>query len=245
VRRLVAVAVLVLAMTVVAAYQATRPERAAGDPRVFVPTAGFFEDFSPSFRTSIADAYYLYMVQYYGEHIEADGRLDSMAELVDLVTQLSPRFIKAYQFGVFALLDAGEGQAAYQILQRGIEANPDEWRLPALAGFLMYRYGQGETKNQVAADWYARAAAVPGSPVYLERLAATLTAKGGEREKAQLMWAQIYADGDKYSRAKAVTELDALLSTNPAVRANELNAVREAMSLKTFGMLLRDLGIEG
>jgi hypothetical protein len=81
--------------------------------------------------------------------------------------------------------------------------------------------------------------------VYLERLAATLTAKGGEREKAQLMWAQIYADGDKYSRAKAVTELDALLSTNPAVRANELNAVREAMSLKTFGMLLRDLGIEG
>ena len=33
------------------------------------PSPQFFLDFSPSFRTTIADAYWLQMIQYYGEHI--------------------------------------------------------------------------------------------------------------------------------------------------------------------------------
>ena len=43
---------------------------------------------------SIADAYYLRMVQYYGEHIES-GRLESLPAMVDLVTALSPHFMRA------------------------------------------------------------------------------------------------------------------------------------------------------
>jgi hypothetical protein len=225
-------------LTAVVAYQVTRPARAESDPRVFVPTAQFFEDFSPSFRTSIADAYYLYMVQYYGEHIETDQRLDSMADLVDLVTRLSPRFTKAYQFGTFALLDADEGAKAYEILQRGAEANPDDWGLPALAGFLVYGFGEGETKNSVAAEWYARAAAVEGAPAYLARLAAVLTAKGGEKEKAALMWAQVYADGDKYSREKAVAALDALLPEGKEERMKAVAPLAETMPEATFEELL-------
>ena len=190
-RRALAAGIVAACLVAVIAYQVTRPARAASDPRVFVPSAQFFEDFSPSFRTSIADAYYLYMVQYYGEHIETDRRLDSMAALVDLVTRLSPRFTRAYQFGTFALLDANEGAKAYEILQRGAEADPDDWRLPALAGFLVYGFGEGETKDSIAAEWYARAAAVEGAPPYLARLAAALTAKGGEKEKAALMWGQV------------------------------------------------------
>ncbi len=236
-RRPLAVVVVVACLAGVVAYQVTRPERAAGDPRVFVPSAQFFEDFSPSFRTSVADAYYLYMVQYYGEHIESDGRLDSMADLVDLVTRLSPRFTRAYQFGAFALLDANEGAKAYEILQRGVEADPEEWRLAALAGFLVYGYGQGETKDSIAAEWYARAAAVEGAPPYLGRLAAALAAKGGETEKAALMWAQVYADGDKYSREKAVAALDALLPQGREARMRALAPLAETMPATTFAEL--------
>ena len=79
----------------VVAYQVTRPARAPADPQVFVPSPQFFMDFSPSFRTSIADAYYLQMVQYYGEHVNGDGRLDSLPQMVDLVTALSPHFTAA------------------------------------------------------------------------------------------------------------------------------------------------------
>ena len=55
VRRLLAVAVVVLCAGVVVAYQATRPAQAPADARVFVPSPQFFLDFSPSFRTSLAD----------------------------------------------------------------------------------------------------------------------------------------------------------------------------------------------
>ncbi|MEE4275930.1 MAG: hypothetical protein V2J16_08720 [Thermoleophilia bacterium] len=240
-RRSLALLAIAACLAVVVGYQVTRPARAESDPRVFVPSAQFFEDFSPSFRSSIADAYYLYMVQYYGEHIGTDQRLDSMADLVDLVTRLSPRFTKAYQFGTFALLDADEGARAYEILQRGVEANPEDWGLPALAGFLVYGFGEGETKNSLAAEWYARAAAVEGSPIYLDRLAATLTAKGGETEKAALMWAQVYADGDKYSREKAVAALDGLLPEGKEERMEAVAPLAETMPEATFEELLAAL----
>lgn len=240
-RRWLAVTVVVACLALVVAYQVTRPARAAGDPRVFVPSAQFFEDFSPSFRTSIADAYYLYMVQYYGEHIETDQRLDSMAELVDLVTRLSPRFDRAYQFGTFALLDADEGAKAYEILQRGVEANPEDWNLSALTGFLVYGFGEGAAKERIAAEWYARAAAVEGSPPYVARLAAALTAKGGEKEKAALMWAQVYADGDKYSREKAVAALDELLPEGKEERVEAVAPLAETMPEATFEELLAAL----
>ena len=74
-RRAVAVLVILACAGGVVAYQATRPRRAAANPHVFVPSPQFFLDFSPSFRTSIADAYYLNMVQYYGEHLKS-GRLE-------------------------------------------------------------------------------------------------------------------------------------------------------------------------
>ena len=70
-RRIVVVLVVLACAGGVIAYQATRPARAPANPKVFVPSPRFFQDFSPSFRTSIADAYYLMMVQYYGEHVKA------------------------------------------------------------------------------------------------------------------------------------------------------------------------------
>ena len=237
-RRGLAIVAVAACLTLVVAYQAPRPARAASDPRVFVPSAEFFEDFSPGYRTSIADAYYLYMVQYYGEHIETDQRLDSMADLVDVVTRLSPRFTKAYKFGAFTLVDAGRTDLAYDIAARGAEANPDDWSLPALAGIIVYQYAQNEDKHEIAASWYQKAAAVPGSPHYIHRLAATLTAKGGEKEKAALMWAQVYADGDKYSREKAVAALDELLPEGKEERMRAVAPLAETMPEATFEELL-------
>jgi hypothetical protein len=241
VRRALAVVVVLACVTVVVGYQVTRPARAVADPRVFVPSAKFFEEFSPGFRTSIADAYYLYMVQYYGEHIETDRRLDSMPELVDLVTTLSPRFIKAYKFGALTLVDAGRTDLAYDIVARGAEANPDDWSLPALAGIIVYQYADNEDKNEIAARWYQKAAAVPGSPHYIQRLGATLTAKGGEREKAALMWAQVYADGDQYSREKAVAALDELLPEGKDERMRAVAPLAETMPEAIFEELLTAL----
>ena len=57
----------------------------------FVPSARFYLDFSPSFRTTIADAYWLLTVQYYGEHVNGDHRLGLPADDARPGHRLSPR----------------------------------------------------------------------------------------------------------------------------------------------------------
>lgn len=240
-RRAVAALLVLACAGVVVAYQVTRPDRAPADPRVFVPSPEFFEDFSPSFRTSIADAYYLGMVQYYGEHIAGDGQLDSLPQMVGLVTTLSPHFIRAYLFGAFALVDAGRTEAAYAMLERGFEENPDEWLLPTLLGFFAYQYGDGGDQNLIAAQWYEKAAAIPGAPDYLPRLAAALLSKGGDEKKAILMWGQAYLVGDKYGRQKAVDGLERILPDDKDARMKAVAPLYETMPQAEFEALIADL----
>jgi hypothetical protein len=240
-RRLLALVVVLICAGGVVAYQASRPARAPADPRVFVPSPAFFLDFSPSFRTSVADAYYLYMVQYYGEHVTGDGRLDSLPAMVRLVTALSPHFTRAYLFGAFALIDARQPGVSYEILKRGFGANPGEWRFPSYLGFFVYAFSTNKDKDRIAADWYSKAAAIPGSPAYLKRLAAVLLGKGGETGKALQMWGQVYAAGDKYSRQKAVAGLDRILPTDKLARMKAVAPLQSTLSPKDFEALIAEL----
>jgi hypothetical protein len=241
VKRLLALVVVLVCVGGVVVYQVSRPAQAPADPRVFVPSAAFFFDFSPSFRTSVADAYYLAMVQYYGDHANGDGRLDALPQMVDLVTKLSPHFRRAYLFGAFALIDAGRPDAAYVVLKRGHRQNPGDWHFPAYTGFLAYRYGAGADKDRTAARWYEQAAAIPGAPAYLLRLAAVLSAKGGEDQKAILMWGQVYLAGDKFSRRKAVDGLDRILPKDKTARMKAVAPLYETMPQAEFEALTAEL----
>lgn len=240
-RRVVAIVVVLACAAGVVAYQATRPARVPAKPRVFVPSPGFFLDFSPSFRTSIADIYYLYMVQYYGEHVTGDGKLDSLPAMTRLVTELSPHFTRSYLFGAFALMDAQQPGVSYEILKHGFEANPGNWRFPAYLGFFTYVFASNKDKNNIAADWYSKAAAIPGSPAYLQRLAAVFLGKGGETKKAILLWGQIYAEGDKYSRQKAVDGLDRILPKDKTTRMKALAPLVGTMPKDELNQLIAEL----
>ena len=241
-KRATGVILVLLCAAGVIAYQATRPQRAPAGARAFVPSPKFFLDFSPSFRTTIADVYYLQMVQYYGEHLKAE-HLESMPAMVDLVTSLSPHFKRAYIFGAFALTDAGRPDLSIKLLEKGFAANPDDYVFPAYLGYFAYQYGTGSKQENDAAGsrWYRKAAAIPGSPAYLLRLAAVLAGKGGEEEKAVVMWGQVYAGGDKYVRQKAVTELDSILPKDKAARMKAVAPLSQTMPQAEFEALLAEL----
>ena len=241
-RRVVVVVVVLACAAGVVAYQATRPGQAAAAQQVFVPSPKFFLDFSPSFRTSIADAYYLKMIQYYGEHVKS-SRLESMPAMADLVTSLSPHFLRPYTFGAFALVDAGRPDLSVKLLERGFRENPTEWGFPAYLGYFAYQYGPGtkQENDLAAAAWYRKGAAVHGSPRYLLRLAAILAGKGGDLEKAITMWGQVYAAGDKYSRRKAVNGLERILSRDKAARMKAVAPLSGTMPKADFEALVAEL----
>lgn len=241
VNRVVAAVVVLLCAAAVIGYQVSRPGAAPAEPRVFVPSPEFFYDFSPSFRTTVADAYYLLMVQYYGEHVNGDGRLDSLPQMVDLVTRLSPRFTRAYMFGAFALVDAGRPDLGYRLLERGYGEHPDDWYFPATLGFFAYRYGEGADKDLTASRWYEEAASIPGSPSYLPRLAAVLAARGGDLKKAVLMWGQVYLGGNKYVRDRAVSELDAVLPREKEARMKAVAPLVGTMPEDELNALVAEL----
>jgi hypothetical protein len=223
----------------VVAFQLTRPEKARGGAAAFVPSPRFFLELSPAFRTAIADTYWLATVQYYGEHLKSDRRFPALSAYLRLVTDLSPHFTRAYLFGAFALLDAGRGQQAYDLLKKGARRNPGDWQIPATAGMLIYMYGSGKTKDQVAAGWYAKAAAIPGRPEYVQRVAAELQQKGGDAQKAATMWAQVFATGDKYSRDKAVAALDEILPKSRKARIAALETLRAVFTPDQYLQLVR------
>ena len=93
----------------------------------------------------------------------------------------------------------------------------------------------------MAARWYQKAAAIPGSPDYLDRLAAALLAKGGEREKAILMLGQAYLAGDKYAREKAVTGLQYILPKDKEARMRALAPLYDTMPKAEVDALIAEL----
>jgi hypothetical protein len=233
---------LLACIGVVVGYQITRPaeEQLIGQP--FVPSPQFFLDFSPSFRTTIADAYWLQTIQYYGEHTRRDQKYDQLKRMVDLVSALSPKFERAYLFGAYALLDAGLGGEAYDLLKRGFAENPDAGRIATNAGIFMYHYGPEDVRRDIATRWFEKAAAIPGAPAYVRRIAARLLGEGGEVQKAIALWAEVYATGDEYSREKALAGLDTILPKDQRGRRQALDGVRELMEPETFAELLHELG---
>ncbi len=239
--RVGAVVAIVACAGVIVAYQVTRPGSAPANPRPFVPSPGFFLDFSPSFRTSIADAYYLQMMQYYGTFHGQEAKLGSLKAMSDLVTELSPKFTTAYYFAAFALVDTGHPELGYELLKKGFEKNPRSWQFPVLLGFFAYHYGFGDNPSLEAARWYQTAASLPESPDYVARLAAVLAGEGGDLGKAILLWGQVYAQGDKYSKQKAVAGLERVLPADKEARMRALAPLYETMPRADADALVAEL----
>lgn len=240
-RKLGVVLLLAACVAGVIGFQATRPSKASGGAQTFVPSPRFFMDFSPSFRTTIADAYWLLTVQYYGEHVNGDHKLGSLAGMLDLVTSLSPRFKQPYLFGAFALVDAGQPQKGYELLKKGVATMPTDWHLATTLGAFVYEYAGNADKSRLAAGWYEKAAALPGSPEWTKSVAAALLTKGGEAEKAALLWAQVYGSGDRYSQQKAVAALDQILPKQKEARMKAVAKLAMMMTPAQLNALVADL----
>jgi hypothetical protein len=240
-RRIAALVLVAGCLAAVIGYQSTRPAAATADPVVFVPSPSVYRHLSPSARATLADAYWLTTIQYYGEHVNSDNRLDSLPAMVRLVADLSPHFKEAYFFGSFAMADAGQPGAGYALLEKGFAANPRDWRFPSDLGFFAYRYGSGPHKDSAASQWYADAARLPGAPPLVLRLAAELATKANSKQTAIDLWTQAYTQGDKYQRQKAVTALDQLLPAGKIAREKAVAGLENAVPKGLFAQFVADL----
>jgi len=141
----------------------------------------------------LAHLYWIRTIQYYGRRDEAAKRIiryKNLARLLDITTTLNPDLIDAYRSGCYFLaepdpLGAGQPQEAIRLLDKGIRAHPQEWRMLYDKGFMYYWFlTDFKTAGEV---WYS-AARLPQAPPWIEGLAAMALSRGGKLDVAISIW---------------------------------------------------------
>jgi tetratricopeptide (TPR) repeat protein len=162
----------------------------------------------------LADIYWTRAVQYFGNrHHNYAQSYNLLAPLLEITTTLDPHLLVAYQFGASFLAPkppngAGQSDRAVQLMEYGIQNNPNEWRLYYNLGFVYYTELKDYSK---AADAFARGSQVPGAHPFLRVLAGLMAQHAGDFETARALWAATYQTSqDKLIRQNAAEHLRAL-----------------------------------
>jgi hypothetical protein len=218
---LVAVIIVVLIGSS-AALQAVRdgayPRRDPRERFLYLQSGEALKRISLSFDALAADVYWIRTLQHFGgDRLARDrpNRYQLLYPLLDLTTSLDPRFRVAYRFGAIFLSEPppggpGRPDQAIALLRKGLRASPRTWEFMQDIGFVYY-WELGDFKN--AAGWFHRASQVPGAPTWLEPLAATTLASGGDRVSSRFLWQQILASAQEdWMKREAERRLAQLLA---------------------------------
>jgi hypothetical protein len=172
-----------------------------------------------SYRTLLADVYWLRAVQYFGRtKLSTDPRkqYDLLYPLLDLTTSLDPRFNVAYRFGAIFLAEPSPGgpgrpDLAIELLEKGLRSQPNRWELAEDIGFVWYWWFDDHER---AASWFTRASRMPDAPEWLAPIAAVTLAQGGNRDSSRQLWREIArtaeADWLRGTATLRLSQLDAM-----------------------------------
>lgn len=156
---------------------------------LFLPTGQYLNAASLGFQAALADALYLWSIQYYGHHRSEEGR-QYLWRIYDVITDLDPRYQDAYLTGALVMaVDMGDAELALRLLDKGAEANPDDWIYLVEAG----HYAWISLDDYVrAAGYFDRALEIPGTPPLLGRIRAGMAELSGDRHAALALWVDLH-----------------------------------------------------
>jgi tetratricopeptide (TPR) repeat protein len=162
----------------------------------------------------MADMYWTRVVQYYGDKaVRHDANLELLWPLLDVTTTLDPHLLVAYRFGSMFLSEnapkgAGRPDLGIQLIQRGIQANPDYWRLYEDLGFIYYFELHDYDK---AAAAFLEGSKNPQALPWMKVLAAKVSEQGDNPETSEFLWNEIYTSTkDPQMKENAATHLQLL-----------------------------------
>jgi hypothetical protein len=162
----------------------------------------------------LADIYWTRVVQFYGnKRMRGQANLELLWPLLDITTTLDPNLVVAYRFGaIFLSQSAPSGAArpdlAVQLIQRGIQANPDYWRLYEDLGFVYYFDLKDYPK---ASEAFLEGSKKPGALVWMKIMAARIAAEGESYATSLFLWKDIYdSTTDPQVKANAVRHMELL-----------------------------------
>ena len=232
--------VVALLLVLIVAIQLVRDRRyeayRAATAALYIPSGTVLQRIALSFDALLADVYWIRAIQHYGGAKladEADRNYELLYPLLDITTTLDPRFNVAYRFGAIFLTEAypdgpGQPDAAVALLEKGAQHMPERWEYLQDIGFVHYWWLHD---YETAAQWFQRASEIPGSAWWLQSLAATTLAVGGNRDASRMLWQQMHETTDnewmRIETERRLLQLDALDQIDDYTRVAEAFAARE------------------
>jgi hypothetical protein len=193
-----------------------RGKQATLEDVLYIPSGKVLKRLSLGYSGVLADIYWTRAVQYYGRKLEQNEetvRYDLLYPLLDITTDLDPHLIVAYQFGSIFLsqkppVGAGQPDKAVALVEKGIRANPDYWRLYATLGSIHYF----ERKDYKAAELaFHKGSENPQALEWMKVMAATMAHHANDAETGLYLWTQIYRSTvDELVRKNAQQHIAAL-----------------------------------
>jgi tetratricopeptide (TPR) repeat protein len=183
-----------------------------------------------SFDNLVSDIYWMRAVVYFGgqrDELGSRRNFDQLFPLLDLVTALDPYFRVGYRFGSLFLAEPppggpGRPDQAIELLKKGLERDPARWEYAHDIAFVYYWWLDDYTQ---AAEWFKRAADIPGSAPWLRPMAAITLAEGGNRQSSRTLWTEMYANTEiewiRTSAERRLQQLDAMDAIDELNRATQ------------------------
>jgi hypothetical protein len=181
---------------------------------LYIPSANTVKRLSLGYDGLMADLYWTRAVQYFGgKHNARSKQYQLLKPLLQITTTLDPHLVVAYEFGSIFLSQkppegAGDPKAAAELVQKGIQENPSQWRLYYSLGFIEW---QELHDPKAASEAFLKGSEVPGALVWMRVMAAKLAQESDSPDTARYLWTNIYANSqDKMLKENAVKHLAAL-----------------------------------
>jgi hypothetical protein len=156
--------------------EAWAPVDEAEDSVRFLPSGKALGVVSLGYEEVLADLLWLRATTLFGERFGQDrdlGWYSWLYHMMDLATDLDPKFRGAYKYGGIMLrVDGAFTEQSTMIFAKGMHALPNEWYFPFGIGM---NYFMHKDDPVLAAPYMRKAAQIGGGPFYLANLAASLT----------------------------------------------------------------------
>jgi hypothetical protein len=174
------------------ALERQRPASVRAEELSYLPKGEYLRVVVLGYDQFAADLIWLKAVQHLGATRQSKSGYAWAYHVVDVVTDLDPKFLPAYlASGTILGVWAGLQFESIEILRKGMRENPDVWQLPFYIGYDYFYELCDPTK---AAPYFQAAAALPGAPSYLPSLAARMTVAGGEPAAALEFLQRLHAN---------------------------------------------------
>ncbi len=170
--------------------------------------------FALGFEGLLADWYWMKSLQYVGDKIlnsKQEISIDNLNPLnprllypyLNNATDLDPKFTSVYEYGA-TVLPAIDQELAIKLTQKGIDNNPESWRLYQYLGYIYWRLKDYEK----AAETYTKGSQISGAPEFMKSMSARMKSEGGNRETARAIYQQMFDEAqDAQSKENAALRL--------------------------------------